>query len=292
MFDIKTLAFVQGILSFMLTASMIYVFVSGKTYSGFKSWTLSFFISSIGLILIGLRGYIPDFLSIVIANLGISGSLILIDLGLSQFIKRVNPFWISVYLLTIVLQVIIFSYLTYIYPNIPYRIITINLLLTITLLHSIYQTILYISPLLKQNQWLLISTFSFLVIWFIIRTVLTFFEATEITSFMNAGFIHAIAFLTLIVGYTLIALGLIFLNSQRIEYDLRKALEEVNTLEGIIPICSNCKKIRDDDGYWDQVDSYLSAHTHVHFSHSICPECVSKLYPELDLNEFISSSEQ
>jgi len=109
---------------------------------------------------------------------------------------------------------------------------------------------------------------------------------------MNAGFIHAIAFLTLIVGYTLIALGLIFLNSQRIEYDLRKALEEVNTLEGIIPICSNCKKIRDDDGYWDQVDSYLSAHTHVHFSHSICPECVSKLYPELDLNEFISSSEQ
>ena len=52
-------------------------------------------------------------------------------------------------------------------------------------------------------------------------------------------------------------------------------------LTGLLPICASCKKIRNDDGYWQQVESYLSQHTEVEFSHSICPPCVRKLYPEL-----------
>jgi len=61
---------------------------------------------------------------------------------------------------------------------------------------------------------------------------------------------------------------------------LRKALEEIKTLQGIIPICAGCKKIRDDRGYWEQVESYVSKHTKAQFSHGICPECMKKLYPE------------
>ena len=61
---------------------------------------------------------------------------------------------------------------------------------------------------------------------------------------------------------------------------LRKALEEIKTLQGIIPICAGCKKIRDDMGYWEQVESYISKHTEAIFSHGVCPECVKKLYPE------------
>jgi len=61
---------------------------------------------------------------------------------------------------------------------------------------------------------------------------------------------------------------------------LQKALDEVKTLRGIIPICANCKQIRDDQGYWSQVERYISAHTDVQFSHGICPECMKKLYPE------------
>ena len=61
---------------------------------------------------------------------------------------------------------------------------------------------------------------------------------------------------------------------------LQKALDEVRTLRGIVPICSNCKKIRDDKGFWNQVESYISDHTEAEFSHGICPDCVKKLYPE------------
>jgi PAS domain S-box-containing protein len=61
---------------------------------------------------------------------------------------------------------------------------------------------------------------------------------------------------------------------------LQDALAKVKTLSGLLPICSNCKKIRDDKGYWNQIEAYIRDHSEADFSHSICPECVKKLYPE------------
>ncbi|MCX5856051.1 MAG: response regulator transcription factor [Deltaproteobacteria bacterium] len=62
--------------------------------------------------------------------------------------------------------------------------------------------------------------------------------------------------------------------------ELRQAIDQIKTLRGIIPICANCKKIRDDQGYWNQVEIYVRDHTEAEFSHSICPECMKELYPE------------
>lgn len=62
--------------------------------------------------------------------------------------------------------------------------------------------------------------------------------------------------------------------------ELQEALAEVRTLSGLLPICSSCKKIRDDQGYWNQIEVYISHHSQATFSHSICPECAKKLYPE------------
>ena len=62
--------------------------------------------------------------------------------------------------------------------------------------------------------------------------------------------------------------------------DLREALAKVKTLSGLLPICSHCKKIRDDKGYWKQLEIYISDHSEAEFSHGICPDCIKKLYPE------------
>jgi len=62
---------------------------------------------------------------------------------------------------------------------------------------------------------------------------------------------------------------------------LQQALDEVRTLRGIVPICASCKKIRDDRGFWNQVEKYVSDHTEAKFSHGICPDCAKILYPEL-----------
>jgi PAS domain S-box-containing protein len=63
--------------------------------------------------------------------------------------------------------------------------------------------------------------------------------------------------------------------------ELQRALSEVRTLTGIIPICAGCKKVRDDAGYWQAVELYVGEHTGADFSHGLCPECMTRLYPEM-----------
>ena len=65
--------------------------------------------------------------------------------------------------------------------------------------------------------------------------------------------------------------------------ELEASLKEIKTLRGILPICSFCKKIRDDKGYWEQVDVYIYKHSQADISHGICPECAKKHYPDMDL---------
>jgi PAS domain S-box-containing protein len=65
----------------------------------------------------------------------------------------------------------------------------------------------------------------------------------------------------------------------RLITELQTALSEVKVLSGLIPICSSCKKIRDDKGYWSRIESYIESHSMAEFSHGICPDCTHKLYP-------------
>ncbi len=68
---------------------------------------------------------------------------------------------------------------------------------------------------------------------------------------------------------------------ERVIEELRCALGQVKTLRGLLPICASCKKIRDDKGYWNQIESYISSNSDAQFSHGICPECARKLYGDL-----------
>ena len=62
--------------------------------------------------------------------------------------------------------------------------------------------------------------------------------------------------------------------------ELHEALEDIKTLRGIIPICSHCKKVRDDEGYWTQVEVYVRDHSEAQFTHGICPECIKRFFPD------------
>jgi len=66
--------------------------------------------------------------------------------------------------------------------------------------------------------------------------------------------------------------------------DLHQAMDEIKILSGFIPICANCKRIRNDKGYWEQLEAYISAHSQAQFSHGICPECAKSVYG-MDLSE-------
>jgi hypothetical protein len=64
---------------------------------------------------------------------------------------------------------------------------------------------------------------------------------------------------------------------------LEAALSKIKALSGMLPICSHCKKIRDDKGYWNQIETYIKEHSEAEFSHSICQECAKKYYPDMDI---------
>ncbi len=67
---------------------------------------------------------------------------------------------------------------------------------------------------------------------------------------------------------------------KRLIKELKSALARIKTLQGLIPICASCKKVRDDKGYWNQIEAYISEHSGAEFSHGICPECARKIYPK------------
>jgi PAS domain S-box-containing protein len=68
---------------------------------------------------------------------------------------------------------------------------------------------------------------------------------------------------------------------EKLNKELQSALDNVKTLQGLIPMCANCKKIRDDKGFWNQVEGYIMKHTDATFTHGVCPDCAEKLYGDL-----------
>ena len=67
---------------------------------------------------------------------------------------------------------------------------------------------------------------------------------------------------------------------EKLVLELQEALSKVKQLSGLLPICASCKKIRDDQGYWNQIEEYIRNHSEADFSHGLCPPCIEKLYPD------------
>jgi CheY-like chemotaxis protein len=67
---------------------------------------------------------------------------------------------------------------------------------------------------------------------------------------------------------------------RRLNLELKEALENVKKLSGLLPICAHCKSIRNDEGYWEAVENYITDKTDAQFSHSLCPKCIEQFYPE------------
>ena len=82
----------------------------------------------------------------------------------------------------------------------------------------------------------------------------------------------------LIIAYSTSKIRLLLAKERETTQALRDALNQIKTLSGLIPICASCKKIRDDKGYWNQLETFIQEHSEAEFSHGFCPDCMKKLY--------------
>jgi len=124
-------------------------------------------------------------------------------------------------------------------------------------------------------------------VWVLISLILsTVFLLTPIVYEYKIGIV--IRFLVTYSMVSILAFGLEYSRSlyyQKLMLEkksLENALNEIKTLKGIIPICSYCKKIRDDEGVWNKLEAYVHSHSEAEFSHGVCPECYKKQMEELD----------
>ncbi len=276
---IRTLSFVTSFLAIVTFILMLNFYYKRKTYQGFKCWTISFLFISIGFLLLGLRDFIPAFLSIVIANSLIIISVILIIQGLIIFCTAKKS--IIVDIISFIFFIVPFSYFMFL-NNLAIRIILVSLFLAFFFLRAAVIVKINLKRVLEKVDNILFLTFVIIGLWFFCRAILKIFQYPDnISNLMNEGIITQFTFIIYDFYLVFIFAGFIIVNTQRIEKDLKESQKEVKLLTDFLPICANCKKIRDDKGFWTQVEKYISDRSKIKFSHGLCPECLAKLYPEL-----------
>ncbi len=278
--DIRTLAFVSGIIALVLSLCLFFIYATRKTYPGFRQWTIAALFNFAGMLLISLRGVIPDFFTIVAANTFIAVYFIFILLGLIDFAEVKDS--LRIYFSLLAFTFLMFIYFTYYSPSVNARIAVISGIISLLCFRCFFLVNRNIPAILLNKNRLLCFTFFFLFLWFLFRVVQTVVFEDRIVSFMTAGAIHKATFIIFFAGSILITIGIIIINAQRLENDLTAASNNVKTLQKMLPICANCKKIRNDKGYWEQIETYIENHSDSKFSHGICEECFQMLYGDQD----------
>lgn len=274
----RTTFLVNSVHGFTMFLCMLYVARARKTYPGFYYWTASTLLFCTGNILISLRGMMPDFISIIVSNMVLFATFLVIPYGLSLFAGKKQPAWPYLAALLVVFGAL--SFYTYVQPEVRTRIVILSAALSFATFYSVVHFKKNVSPLLMGSNLLVVVSLSIGGLFTLARTVYTAIFEIPVASLFSASSLQVLSIIFTTGLYTFVCFGLCILNFQRVERDLVNAIDEVKTLTGILPICAACKKIRDDQGYWRQVEAYIEQHSAATFSHSICPECADRLYPE------------
>jgi hypothetical protein len=281
-FDIRSLSLVVGLNSVAMAGIMAYISMTRLTYPGFHHWTISFAFGGLGMILISLRNIAPDWVSILLANSCIIAFPALLAIGLAKFLDKPLRSWLPLSVLPIAL--VLFTYFTYWQPSVNARVVVIALATSLLLAFSFFLMLLNARSQLGFSNNLLNTVLVALSIWGLARAYFTHQSERHISDFLSAGTLQGFSFVIYTLGCLFILGGLVTLNAQRMESELASADQKVKNMSRLIPICASCKKIRDDEGYWGEVELYIQKVTDTDLTHGICPECMKKLYPEYSKN--------
>jgi signal transduction histidine kinase/DNA-binding response OmpR family regulator len=223
--DLRSLILCLVIVTVTLTLCMLYFLSERKTYPGFLNWTLSFFLFSAGIVFIGLREFLSDFVSIVLGNVLISGAGIVFYSGFAAFVqKKINLY---IHLAAFVIHAFCVSFFTYIIPSLLVRIILVSLLIILYFLLILRILSRDIRPILGKASPLLAGTLTAFVLFLGLRTVYNL-----VIRFTDIGYSRvliiepftALAFMILLIT---LVIGLIQLNYQKLEKDFFDTYREI-----------------------------------------------------------------
>jgi cytochrome bd-type quinol oxidase subunit 2 len=288
--DIKTLMVCNVVIIFFVAIALIIYWKEQKTYFGFGMWVLAAILAVLGYAFLIPRGIIPVWVSI----LGNNALFVLVVLcRLDGILRFLNDRKLHKIYYAVPVPVVAFSaYYYFVDDWIAMRTLVLGIAFFPICLASFWLLLKYAPK--YQKRFYRLAAFLVIVFGFTILLRGVIWLADPQGDIFRASFFQVFYFLLIMLNEAGIGMLFLMMNSQRTEAklidaqnelhatvsDLETALSEIKTLSGLLPICASCKKIRDDKGYWNQIESYIRTHSSAEFSHSICPDCIKKLYPD------------
>lgn len=274
--DIRTLFLANAIADSCMVLALALYLAKRKTYSGFRFWLAATAASMVGGLAIGLRQVMPDAASVLLGTLcyplaavwRLAAARAFLGLG------SLGRSWYALPAAT--LAVGLYLYLVVDWPQWRSFIATLAVIFP-----GGYISYLFFRHA-PRGEALLHRTMggmlALLLAVLLLRAVIVVGDPDF--QILQASLVQMLFLLILLPTHLVMNLFFLMLNSQRLEMELMEAQAQVKTLGGLLPICAHCKKIRDDQGYWQRIEAYLERHSEASFTHGICPQCVRELYPE------------
>ena len=288
--DIRTLFVTDTAISLALTAVLAFYWIYQKTYEGFGWWTLGSLIMSLGFVGLGIRGLVPEWVGVVISNAAFGLAAVVRFEGTVRFTvhRPIARAWYAVP----VLMVILCAYPSPVSASPSARATVdsigvglISILIGLQFLRGV--------PGERRTPYRVLGVLHLLFVTVLVARAILWLLHPEVGMF-QPWLPHEMFFLAITLFEVVWAVAFTMVNGNRLESELvqshseltrtvdelQKALGEVRTLTGLLPLCSSCRRVRDDEGYWNQIEVYLREHTDVKVSHGLCPECARRLYPD------------
>lgn len=278
--DLLTIFILIALVSLMMSLTMFFTAYSYPyKKNSMRIWAIGSILRAFFWAMLAFRGLLPEFFSIVVANAGvIVCELIFIKAFRILQDKDIENRWLY---LSSGVSILALSFFTYIVPSLFWRIEFISLASLVVGVAGIY-TLLF-SKRESRNGIDIFCGVLFIIsaIAVIIRGGYVAYIYPEQSSLFMGGLVQNISFAVIFVCIVIITFVYMMMVNLKFNNELRTALSEVKTLKSMLPICSYCRNIRDDDNNWQKLETYLQKHTE--FSHGVCPTCYeNEVVPQLE----------
>jgi len=273
--DPRTLIVVSAILPLAMAAILLGMRAMGRTAAGFGAWTAAQASIAVGAGLIAGRGYLPDWSSIVAGNVLVVLGVALLADGFRRFYGLARVFPLGLDAAALVAAGALPAAL--LHGSVNHRIVIASLL------YAFYLARAGLEPLRsaearRQPVQLVLTVLDVVGAALLLVRAGKSAVSPPYSGLFSEGWTVVIPGLILMVVNTTAMFAAMVLGFERSEAELRTALSEVKTLSGLLPVCMHCRRIRNDKGYWDELERYVTHHTGARFSHGICPDCFAEHY--------------
>jgi hypothetical protein len=242
-----------------------------RKYGGLDLWFMGLLLQFGGGFLVALRNSIPDWASIVAGNTLVLSGMVVLYFGLLRFSERRSPLPVKAGIVAgLAAFVLIQTYFTFVYDGLVARVYNFSIGLALASLPGLWLVWRgTIGEMRNATKGMAVS-FGLIVGICLARVVGSAALGEGNGDYMRSGPFDSLMVALFSGGVAFFVFNLVLMVNRRLFADAR-------ILSGLLPICAWCKKVRNDAGYWQDVEAYISARTPAEFTHGICPDCTRKL---------------